>query len=147
MSSDQKFCIKYGFFHLQYWFYLSTGTVNLFDKTYTFRAFELTTTTGTLIYDRSFKSSYPSKTHSGQFKNCPFNSIQTIFEEISISANTKIFNNYLFTSRNTYIHTTHIHTAHTILLDMLIVAYCPKCDAFVLHYLLVGQTKKWLLNY
>ena len=110
MSSDQKFCIKYGFFHLQYLFYQSTGTVNLFDKTYTFRAFELTTTTGTLIYDRSFKSSYPSKTHSGQFKNCPFNSIQTIFEEISISANTKIFNNYLFTSRNTYIHTYHTHT-------------------------------------
>ena len=91
-----------GFFHLQYLFYLSTGTVNLFDKTYTFRAFELTTTTGTLIYDRSFKSSYPSKTHSGQFKNCPFNSIQTIFEEISISANTKIFNILIHNTYCTY---------------------------------------------
>ena len=82
----------------------TTMYLQIMIKTCTFRGFELTTTTGTLIYDWSFTSNWRAKIRSGQFKNCPFNSIQTIFEEISISANTKIFNNYL------YIHTYHTHT-------------------------------------
>ena len=60
-------------------------------KTHTFSEYEILTSTGTHINDRSFSRSNLKNEHVAEFKNCPGNCQQTLLEEISISAKKAFF--------------------------------------------------------